>query len=401
MSERASDSDDPEDAALPGAQSVLASDETAVRVDRSRAVMLSGRDASKFMGQFSSAAKTGRRIRSGLVVGDVFVLVPSAKLKKGLRDGTLRAAKAKNGDASVVIKHVTSGKIAGHARLQKVDVPLNAIGGAGLSAISFAIEQKQLAEIAKRLDQIEVTADEARKLQLDKRAAAARGARRVAAEVRSACEMSGRVPDVLVKELRDARASVEQALDMRLETVERHLQEYEDDKIKGKQAETYFREDFLGLSDAVAGLAQANAALVSIPYATEQEREEAQVSAIKKLEAASDAVGKAVVDCLRLSGARDDARREFQERLQRSGWGRLPSWMQWTLWEAPKGLGSFKALQDVRPWDKPKKKPLPQATLNLLREASYENHEPRPLVAEVVDGNIVLIGPAAPETADA
>jgi hypothetical protein len=112
------------------------------------------------------------------VVGDVFELVPSDELKKGLKNGTLRAARSKNGGASVLVKHVKSSQIAGAARLQSVGVPLKAVGGAGLSAIRFAVEQKQLAEIAKRLDQIQLTADEARKLQLDDRAAAARGARR-------------------------------------------------------------------------------------------------------------------------------------------------------------------------------------------------------------------------------
>lgn len=140
-----------------------------------------------------------------------------------------------------------------------------------------------------------------------------------------------------------------------------------------------------------------NAALVSIPYGNEEALEDARVSATTKLEAASDAVGKAIMDCLRLSGAREDARREFQERLQKSGWGRLPSWMHWTLWEAPRGLGSFTALKDVRPWDRPKKKPLPEATVSLLHEAGHRDDEPRSLVAEVVDGGILLIGPAATE----
>jgi hypothetical protein len=74
--------------------------------------------------------------------------------------------------------------------------------------------------------------------------------------------------------------------------------------------------------------------------------------------------------------------------------------MHWALWEAPKGLGPLQALKELKPWDKPKKKPLPEATVSLLREAGHKDDGPQPLIAEVVDGDRLLIGPAAPEAAD-
>jgi hypothetical protein len=142
----------------------------------------------------------------------------------------------------------------------------------------------------------------------------------------------------------DARAAVEGALDKRLETVERHLKEYEKDTLKGKDAEKYFRGDFVGLADAVYGLALANAALVSISYETEQELLDMQASAAQKLAVASDAVGKALMDCLRLTGAREDGLREFQgeARGRRLGQASLRT-MSDRSRSAPRGLGSFRA----------------------------------------------------------
>ena len=249
-----------------------------LRVDRARAVQLRGPAAAKMLGQLDGAVKSGIGIGRQVRPQDVFALVPSDELVRGIKDGTLRVATSKKGDASRLVKHVKSGKIAGHQRLTRVakQVPVKAIAGAGLSAVSFAVEQKQLAEISARLDAIADGVEELKHLHYNDRAGTVATTEQLAAQARETGERTGRVPDHLLHDLRTWRSNAQREFNAAVITVDRHVKAYADRPLMSDKAEKELRESLASLVMTMDGLGRAGSTLASIPYPSAQLLEEAR-----------------------------------------------------------------------------------------------------------------------------
>src|SRR5690242_18560575 len=91
-----------------------------VPVDRRRAVRLGADAASDVCDGLGRVAKEGFALARKARPGDVYELVASEALQRGLDNGVLRVAQSARGDASVLVKNAKTGRIAGKQDLMRV-----------------------------------------------------------------------------------------------------------------------------------------------------------------------------------------------------------------------------------------------------------------------------------------
>lgn len=145
----------------------------------------------------------------------------------GIRDGTLRAAKPKSGDASVLVKNVNDGTIAGKADLQRVKpTPAELIGPVAWEAMALATQQHYLAEISEKLDGIQHGVDEVLAQLNDDRVGSLNHWSEVAASAQAAARRDGRLSETRLAEVREGALRTKELWHQITTTARRQLEQY-------------------------------------------------------------------------------------------------------------------------------------------------------------------------------
>lgn len=172
------------------------------RINRERAVRLVGAAAVEMRDALAQATRGGDLSRKAR--RELYELVPPPTLAEGIRDGTLRAAKPKTGDASVLVKNVKDGTIVGKADLQRVKpTPAELIGPVAWEAMALATQQHYLAEISEKLDGIQHGVDEVLAQLNDDRVGSLNHWSEVAASAQAAARRDGRLSETRLAEVRE------------------------------------------------------------------------------------------------------------------------------------------------------------------------------------------------------
>jgi hypothetical protein len=242
-----------------------------VPADAGHAVTLRGDAARDLRDALGSAVVKGSRL-GRRATERTYRLVPSEKTAQGLRDGTLRWATAKNGDASVLIKDKATGRIAGQGSLKAArPSPAKLLGPAAWEAMAMATQQHYLVEINGKLEGIVRGVDEVlARMDDDKRGtlqdvdAAARFLRTRLAE--------GNPPSHARRtEFRAEVRDVDRVWHQLCERMGRHLAGYRRGDLPADRVE----ESWAMLLHATQVLGSTSALLTELPYDTVGELEEA------------------------------------------------------------------------------------------------------------------------------
>ena len=335
------------------------------------------------------AVRTGFRLAKNAKPGDVFELVPPADLAKGLKDNTLRLAKPKRGDVSVLIKDVKSGEFVGKADLMKPKVsPVEVLGPAAFEVMALATQQHYLAEISAKLEGIKQSVDEIKALHNDKSIGVLNQVREFSARVKNAAERDGRVAPHQLDQLRDRAVRAEEVWHQALQTAKRQAEQYHSGEAETKDVQT----GFCVLAYAVQALTECSEALMALPYATADEFNAVLTEERDRLYPMLPQFNAVCQQLLRASEKWDAEQLAYNERRPKNPVAR-------TLRIPPMEVhteGGFTFHVEA----KPKSKPLAEAEMVRLRSlvSSPNDDPPRSLVAEVDSDGTVLIGPAqAPE----
>ena len=239
-----------------------------IRVDRNHAVRVTGDAANRMKDGLGEAVRRGFRLAKNAAAGDVFELVPPADLAKGLKDGTLRFATTKRGDASVLIKNVETGRVAGRGDLVSPKLsPLDVLGPAAFEVMALATQQHYLAEISDKLEGIKQSVDEIKALHEDDRIGILNQVIEFSARVKNAADRDGKVAPHQIAQLRDRAVRAEEVWHQALETTKRQVEQYETGEAEPKDVQ----RSFCVLAYAVKSLSECSEALMTLPYSTADE----------------------------------------------------------------------------------------------------------------------------------
>ena len=212
-----------------------------VRVDRDHAMVVTGRTANQFADGLGRATKNAVGLTRRARVGDVFELVPPENLARALKDKTLRYATPSSGDASVLIKNISDGQMAGRADLRKVNSSaVRALGPIAWEVLAYATQQHFIVEISSRLSGIEKGVEELHERLDDDRVGTVTTVEGVAERCRLAAEDDGLPSERLLDELRDRTTDVEKIFNQAAATVERQVAKYRRGDLKAKEVERSF-----------------------------------------------------------------------------------------------------------------------------------------------------------------
>lgn len=363
-----------------------------VGVARQHALRLGGEAADEMCGTLGRAAKAGLRLRRVARPGDVFELVPPADLAKGIRDGTLRAATPARGDASVLVKDVKSGQIAGKSDLRRVKPSaVDVIGPAAWQAMALATQQHYLAEISSKLEGIKAGVDEVLARLDDDRIGALNAISETAADAQAAAQRDGRLSADRLAELRRAAADAKRLWHQIATTSKRKLAEYQEGTASANGAERAFAM----LAHATRVLAQCSDALVSIPRNTADELEAALTEEQDRIHPALpqfNALAQQLLDTSDEWRARCDAYDAARPKNRVARALRIPP-LETRLLEF-----QSMSIPVVRSFSsKPEQQPLDEAKEKQLRTlVTATSATPPTLVVEVEAGGSVLVGPGGP-----
>ena len=380
-------SDDP--LVLSDAQSALAraryeQGSDVLRVDRQHAVHISGDAAGEICDTLGRASREGLGLARAARPGDVFEIVPPKHLAEGIKNGTLRAANPQSGDASVLVKNVKDGRIAGKSDLRQVKPSaVDLIGPAAWQAMALATQQHYLAEISEKLDGIKAGVDEVLARLDDDRIGALNDISEVAADSRAAARGDGTLSAARIGDLRRAAGDAKRLWHQISTTARRQLGDYRDGKIPVADIE----QAFAMLTHATRVLAQCSDALVSVPCSTEAEL---QASVTEEQDRLHPALPTFVDLCEQLLEASQDWRDSHAEYEERRPTNRVAR----RLRVPPVDVKRLKGKLDIDIQFRPEQEPLTEATETRLRElAETKALSPPTLVAEVQPGGSVLLGP--------
>jgi hypothetical protein len=356
-----------------------------LRVDRAHAVRLSGDVGRHMRGGLGNAVRQGFRVARDARPGEVFELVPSEKLAKGIQEGTLRMAKPARGDASVLVKNVKDGRIAGKADLHKVKPQaMDVLGPAAWQALAVATQQHYLAEISGKLDGIQQGVDELKELQSDDRIGKLNHIRELTSRVQDAAQRDGKVAPHQLDQLRDKTTDAEEVWHQALTTARRHVEQYEAGEIEPEDV----TKSFTTLAYAVRVLGECSSALMALSYRTAEELEAVLAEERARL---YPKLPEFLGLCDALLHASDGwAAKELEYEARRP-----KSHVARSLHLPPMELRFSDGFKFEVP-SKPKRKPLaPAETERLSRLVAATTDTPM-LVAEVDQDQTVLLGPAEP-----
>jgi hypothetical protein len=356
-----------------------------LRVDRAHAVRLSGEAGRQMRDGLGNAVRQGFRVARDARPGEVFELVPPEKLAKGIQQGTLRMAKPARGDASVLVKNVKDGQIAGKADLRKVKPQaMEVLGPAAWQALAMATQQHYLAEISEKLEGIQQGVDELKELHIDDRIGKLNHIRELTSRVRAAAQRDGKVAPHQLDQLRDKTTDAEEVWHQALTTARRHVEQYQDGEIEPEDV----TKSFAMLAYAVRVLGECSSALMALPYRTQEELEAVLAEERDRLYPALPEFLKLCDDLLHASEGWAAKELEYETRRPKNPVAR-------SLHVPPMEVRFSDGFKfEVQP--KPKLKPLaPPVTERLSRLVAASTGTPM-LVAEVDQDQTVLLGPAEP-----
>jgi hypothetical protein len=236
-------------------------------------VTLSGESARELIEAVAPVAKelarAGKTIAGSRKAQDgtrqLYRIVPRKELAEGLKKNALRMATPRaGGDATVLVKHAESGRIAGQADLVKakeiraVPSAMKALGPVAWQAMAMATQQHYLVEINDKLADLGKGVDEILARQSDEKRSAVEELRDEAARIRSKIGQGRRVDaDQLEQYLHDAgRVQRELAL-----TAERAADNYLKGEVSAQEAEDAFSLAMF----AAQTLAELSGVYVSLP----------------------------------------------------------------------------------------------------------------------------------------
>lgn len=360
-----------------------------LRVDRAHAVRLTGDAGRRMCDGLGGAVREGFRIARDARPGDVFELVPPEKLAKGIREGTLRAAKPGRGDASVLVKNVKDGRIAGKSDLGKVKPQaMGVLGPAAWQAMAMATQQHYLAEISEKLEGIQQGVDELKELHSDDRIGKLKTISGLAARVQAAAERNRKIAPHQLDQLRNKTTDAEEVWNQALTTARRHVEQYEAGEAKSEDV----TKSFAMLAYAIQVLGQCSSALMALPYATAGELEAVLAEEHDRLYPTLPEFLKLCDQLLHASEQWEAKHPEYDARRPQNPVAR-------TLHLPPMELRLSEGFKfEVPP--KPKRKPLASHETERLRGLVAGATEPSLLVAEVDEDQTVLLGPAEATTAE-
>ena len=367
----------------------VATDEP-VRVDRDKAVVVTGRTASQLADGLGRATKTGFGIVRRARPREVFELVPPEDLVKGLKKRALRYATPSSGDASVLIKNVSDGQMAGRADLRKVSSSAaKALGPMAWEVLAYATQQHFMVEISASLEGIEKGVDELKERLDDDRVGTIKTVEAVAERFAQAAHDDGGVSEHLLDELRERTTDVEETFNQAAATVERQVAKYRHGGIEAGDVE----RSFAVLVYAFQSLQKASAILVSIPYGKQSATARALRDEQRRIDGAVERFRYLAGE---LVAASEHWAQQAELYEQRRSEGLLPRQIPLLppIERAREGLLPVKRIH------KPQGASLSDAAMGPLREVSSpQDVEPPVMYAEVIDDGTVLIGP--PATPDA
>jgi hypothetical protein len=360
------------------------------RVDREHAVCISGDAAEEMCDTLGRATREGLRLARKARPGDVFELVPPKDLAAGIRDGTLRAATPKRGDASVLVKNVKDGRIAGKSDLRQVKpTALDLVGPAAWQAMALATQQHYLAEVSEQLDGIKAGIDEVLARLDDDRIGALNDISELAAKAQAAARRDGRLSEGRTNDLRRAAADAKRLWHQIETTARRQLGQYREGKLTAADVE----HTFAMLTHATRVLAQCSDALVAVPHGTA-----AQLQAAVAEE--QDRLHPALPQFFDLCGELLEASDEWRESHDEYEAGRPKNRVARRLRVPPVDIKRHKGRLDIDVRFRPEQEPLADEREEQLRGLIGGGHpESMALVVEVQAEGTVLLGPAQPGAA--
>lgn len=226
------------------------------------AVTLTGDVGREVADSLGRAAKTGLDVFKSSR-RTVYELLPSEATKAGLADGTLRWATPKNGDASVLIKNQSTGRIAGHGELRQVrPKPASVLGPAVWQALAVATQQHYLNEINGKLADLDAKVDEVLARLDDETQGVLKRAATLAGRTATALAQGETVSDARVDELRQAAGRADEAWHALLIRTRRHVEDYAQGTATADDVEL----SFALLLEATEALVACADVVVSLPH---------------------------------------------------------------------------------------------------------------------------------------
>lgn len=344
---------------------------------------LGGKAAEDLTETLTRAGREVLGLTRGASPGDMFELVPPKELAKGLQDGTLRMATPRRGDASVLVKNVEDGRIAGKADLQNMKpTPAELIGPAAWQAMALATQQHYLAEIATKLEGIQHGVEEVLARLDDDRVGALNGISDTAAVAQTAARHGNRLSETRLLEVRHGAMKAKELWYQTALTAQRQLDQYG----TGESAPDEVQQTFAILTHATQVLMQCSEALLAIPYDDASALETAVSEEQDRLQPILPEYLKL---CEGLVAASEDWRQQHEDYQARLPTNTVQRWLHLNM-RIERAEGEVRVSVPV----KPAQKPLPPAQVEKLRELTgYAEEAQVRLLAEVNADGSVLVGP--------
>jgi hypothetical protein len=324
--------------------------------------------------------------------GEVFELVPPEGLREGLKEGTLRAAKPGRGDASVLIKRVDDGTIAGKSDLKRLKPSaLEILGPAAWQALALATQQHYLADISAKLEGIQQGVDELKKLHYDQVIGTLDHLSALADRVDGAARRDGTVAPHQLAEMRRKTTDAEQVWHQALKTARRHVEEYG----RGEVASDEVKNSFVILMYATKVFVRCSSALAALPYETATALDQALADEEARMYPTLPAFLDLCEELLRISGSWETKAIEYESRLPKNRIARR-------LHLPPVDIRGGEGVT-VRIGGKPKRKALDPSDTRQLEELVVAGRpKVSTLVARVDDDGSIVLGPPrqAPPSTD-
>jgi hypothetical protein len=232
-------------------------------------VKLTGEAAQRVAGAALAGLTKGAEL-AGRGGETTYRIVPSEAARRRLAEGTLTWADPSRGDASVLIKDVSTGRIAGHAELHAARLsPASMLGPAVWQAMAMATQQHYLVEINGKLQAIEGQVGELLERDEDRRLAvldqALEDARSSRARLDAGEELSTRRTQALHDGARDAEVAWRELH----RQAERLVRTY----VAGQAAAAQVEDAWTSLLYATQAVTESSAILTRVPYDSVAEME--------------------------------------------------------------------------------------------------------------------------------
>jgi hypothetical protein len=344
--------------------------------ERAHAVRLDGDAAMDLRDGLGRVTREGFALARRARPGDLYELVPNAALRRGLDNGALRVANSRHGDASVLVKDTTTGRIAGPQDLKKVKPkPGSLIGPAAWQAMAAATQQHYLVEIASKLDGLREGIEEVLARMDDDRIGELNHYSENAASALAARTRDGRLSDTRVAELQRDADAAKRLWHQVATTARRHVRDYREG---ARSAEEVERSLVMALH-VLRVLAQCSEALLAAPYETAFGLDEALRREQDRLGPAMSSYAELFRELSKASSYWHHEQGRYRARRPRSplkrGWNKVP---------LPGRFGPLK----------PAQLPLSLKSLGVLRAPTLVNDREVPsLLIEVQAGGSVLLAP--------